>query len=112
MKTVYNKLVRNKIVPLMQQAGKNPVYKTITDDEEFIAFLIIKLAEEVTELNSAIVKGDKENVCEELADVLEVLDTIAVMHKISFDQMEYTRLQKYYKKGGFSMRTYLEEVEE
>ena len=112
MKTKYNKLVRNNIVPLIEKDGKRPIYRTIQNTEDFRVLLIKKLAEETVELTSAMNKGHKANICEEIADVLEVINTIAATYKISSNQIEYVRLGKLYEKGGFSMRTYLEEVEE
>ena len=47
--TVYNKLIRDKIPEIIENDGKEPITKTITDENEFLQLLIEKLLEEVNE---------------------------------------------------------------
>lgn len=100
--TVYNKLVRDKIPDIIRQNGQEPVTRVLTD-EEFIAALDSKLQEEVAEY--------LENPdIEELADVLEVLEAIVAMRKISQVELRRKKNAKALKNGSFRERILLEKV--
>lgn len=48
---------------------------------------------------------------EELADVLEIIHTLAAYHGTSIEDIERARIQKAEKRGGFKEKIYLIEVE-
>ena len=100
----YDKLVRDKIPDVIQQAGKKPV-TDILSRESMAAALDRKLQEEVQEyLESGSV--------EEMADVLEVLHGIAFHRGISWDEVESVRVRKRGERGGFEKGIRLLEVRE
>jgi len=99
----YGKLVRDKIIDIIQKNGEKPIYHTLSD-EEYLAELHKKLFEEATEFV-------EEDSLEELADLMEVIYAIAKHKNIDMKQVEQIRLNKREKRGGFEDKIYLETVE-
>ena len=104
MRAVHNKLVRDKIPEIIEKAGKTPVTH-ILSEEEYITELDKKLNEECAEY-----QADKS--IEELADMLEVMYTIAEARGWSVSELEAVRRDKAEKRGGFRDKVYLEYVED
>ena len=98
----YDKLVRDKIPEIIRQKGKTPVIHT-ANDQEYWQKLKEKLAEEVDEF----LKSSTE---EELADILEVLNTIIDFKKIDKEKLESLRKMKVKQRGGFKYKIILEET--
>ena len=101
---VHNKLVRDKIPEIIEKDGKTCVTHILSDDE-YIKALETKLNEEVAEY-----QADKN--LEEMADLLEVLQSICVARGYSLDELEAMRKKKSDERGGFKDKIYLEYVEE
>ncbi len=98
----YNKLVRDKIPDIIKSKGKTP--KThIATNEEYIIKLKEKLIEEINEFNSS-------NSSEELADILEVIYSIAENNKISLKKLVSLRIKKAKERGSFKNKIILDEV--
>lgn len=98
----HNKLVRDKIPDIIKSAGKQAVTRVLAD-EEYLVELDRKLTEECAEY-----QADKS--LEEMADVLEVLYSIAVARGYSVEKLECVRTEKAEKRGGFADKIFLEEV--
>ena len=99
----YNKLVRNKIIDIISANGETPIYHTLSD-EEYLEELHKKVFEEANEF----VENDDP---EELADLLEVIYSIAKHKNINMQEVEKIRIKKREKRGGFEGKIYLETVE-
>ncbi len=97
----YPKLVRDKIPELVESQGLNPTIRIMTEDQEYLDFLLSKLVEESTELMYA---ESDSNQQEELADVFEVLETILELKKFSRDDIAAVQDQKRLARGGFKER--------
>lgn len=108
MEKVYNKLVRDKIPTIIKLNGEKPKYHRLSP-EEYKTALKTKLLEEVNELLKA---GTKEEMIEELADILEVIWWIHKAEDISDLEVLRRQHNKYVQKGGFFDRFFLESVEE
>ena len=105
MKYTYNKLVRDKIPEnINSMEGRKATWR-IMDDDEYIKELNKKLLEEVHEFI-------EENAVEELADVMEVIQSIMRIKNISYEELKNVQQMKREKKGGFSNKIYLVEVEQ
>jgi predicted house-cleaning noncanonical NTP pyrophosphatase (MazG superfamily) len=104
----YNKLVRDKIPEIIRLQGKNCYTKQLSKDE-YIKELKIKLNEEVTEYEEA---NSNKKAIEELADILELLHSLATVHGYTFKHLERIRDKKATKRGGFKDKIYLMDVEE
>ena len=100
----YNKLVRDKIPQIIEIVGKEAVTR-ILDEAEYEKCLIEKLGEEVEEF----VQTPNE---EELADIMEVVESIMKIKDISWEMVRAVQEKKREERGGFEDRIFLEEVME
>ncbi len=98
----YNKLVRDKIPEIIKNEGKAPLTH-IANGEEYKKKLYEKLSEETQEFLNNPSK-------EEIADILEVIDSICELNKINKNDLELIKNQKLIKKGSFKNRIILDEV--
>ena len=104
MRAVHNKLVRDKIPEMIENAGKMPVTHILSDDK-YLSELEKKLNEECAEY-----QADKS--IEELADMLEVIYAIAEERGMSVSELEAVRRKKAEQRGGFNKKIYLEYVDD
>jgi predicted house-cleaning noncanonical NTP pyrophosphatase (MazG superfamily) len=103
---VYNKLVRDLIPQVIESTGKE--FSTrILDEEEYTKELVVKLKEESEEYFAA--QSSKESL-EELADMLEIIRALAVVHGATWEELEVLREKKAEVRGGFQERVYLIDV--
>ena len=108
MKRVFNKLVRDKIPKIIEDNGEYALTE-ILNDKSFENAIDNKLLEEVKEVINA---KTKEDIKEELADLLEVILKKAEINNIKFSEMEDARIQKKNKKGGFDNKIFLVETKD
>lgn len=99
----YNKLVRDKIVDIIEADGRKAEYR-ILDNVEFRNELNKKLQEEVHEYL-------EDNNVEELADIVEVIYGILNSMDVSIDDFEKIRLAKKEKRGAFDKKIFLAKSE-
>lgn len=92
-----NKLIRSKLLPLIQQSCSYVDYK-IMDMDEYKHRLHNKLLEEAQEVIDAVTQ---DYIREEIADVLEVVMAIADAYQIQWNDIIDTANQKRLDKGGF-----------
>ncbi|OIJ09315.1 phosphoribosyl-ATP pyrophosphohydrolase [Anaerobacillus arseniciselenatis] len=104
----YNKLVRDRIPEIIEQAGKKYTSSTL-NDEQYLKELKNKSFEELEEYTYAA--NDTEAI-EELADVLEIIHALATCHGATFKELEEIRRQKAEKRGRFQEKIFLHEVED
>ena len=100
----YNKLVRDKIPEIIRKSGKIAVTSTLNDNA-FKQYLIKKLCEETAEFY------ESDNV-EELADILEVVRTLARLKGWRFADLVDLQAKKAVENGSFSKKILLLEVRE
>ena len=101
----YNKLVRDRIPEIIEGNGEEPITR-ILNDEEYRSELIKKLNEEYDE----VVNASGEDIIEELADMLEVMESIAKIQNKTLDNIIIEKEKKKNKRGGFSKKIFLEGV--
>lgn len=97
----HNKLVRDKIPERIHAKGESCVAH-IADDEEYWKKLKEKLLEEIEEFT-------RDESPEEFADVLEVIDAIAIYKKFNVAALEKIKEDKAGRQGRFSSRIILDE---
>lgn len=102
--TVYNKLVRDKIIEILRSEGHYCFIKKLASTQYKDA-LTNKLKEEVSEYMGAKNEADQ---LEELGDVLEVIHAILKEQGKSFSELESIRHEKCRRKGGFEQGIFLE----
>lgn len=103
------KLVRDNMPELCNAPDKTPMNYRVAEYKEMYELLKNKLLEEVHELENVMLergKGTKTlyDLGEELADVKEVLEAIAVNAGLLATDIEIIQKKKKSKKGGFSKR--------
>ncbi|RLL46581.1 phosphoribosyl-ATP pyrophosphohydrolase [Oceanobacillus piezotolerans] len=105
----FNKLVRDRIPEIIQSTGKDCKTETLNQDR-YILELKKKLLEEVEEYLQA---ATKENALEELADILEIINTLVEdVHQSSMEEVERIQSNKLEKRGGYEEKVFLLEVED
>ena len=102
MKSVYNKLVRDRIPEIIEAQGKLCTVEILTD-EEYLRMVDAKLDEELAEYHQ------DQNI-EELADLMEVIYAAAAARGYTREQLERVRAQKAAERGGFEKQLLLKEV--
>lgn len=98
---IYNKLVRDKIPEYLESKDISHVIH-IAGESEYWQKLKDKLIEEVSEFN-------KNESIEELADVLEVIDSIKKYKQFAESEILEIKTKKFIDRGGFDKRIILEE---
>lgn len=101
------KLIRDNLPGIMRDKGIL-VHEEEMDDCQYIEALKAKLFEEAEEVRQT---SNPEELIEELADVLEVIQSLAKASGISSQQLEAVRLDKRRLKGGFDQKVYARFVE-
>jgi predicted house-cleaning noncanonical NTP pyrophosphatase (MazG superfamily) len=99
----FDKLVRDKIPDKIDHSGEISVTKILASDQHML-MLKMKLVEESLEVFDA----ESETLLEELADVQELIDSIAKKAMISKKQLKDAQKRKLDKVGGFDKGIFLE----
>lgn len=102
-----NKLVRDNAVDKMLDEGLTVKCKKLKGDE-LIDALIIKLLEEINELERSLDLCASDNIIEVAADILTILDVIRGKFKISLQDIIYEakvlKLKEIYKLRPYYMQ--------
>lgn len=99
MKT-YNKLVRDRIPHIIKKSGGECKYH-VAKNGEFEEKLLEKLTEEINEFT-------KTPTVEEFADIMEVLEHIAIHYGINLADVKETKINKKRERGGFREKIILD----
>ncbi|MFJ7405899.1 MULTISPECIES: phosphoribosyl-ATP pyrophosphohydrolase [unclassified Lysinibacillus] len=105
---VYNKLVRDQILEIIEADGLK-FNARILEPQELLVEVKAKMMEEAKEFHEA--DRVQEGV-EELADILELIHTALNALGVSYEDLEVIREQKKAKRGGFEKAIYLIDVED
>ncbi|GMQ95319.1 MAG: nucleoside triphosphate pyrophosphohydrolase [Patescibacteria group bacterium] len=97
----YNKLVRDNIPEIIERKGDTPTTH-VAGDEEYWKKIKEKLQEEVDEFM-------EDASMEELADILEVIDTICEYRGFDKNELMAIKEKKAKERGGFKKRIILDE---
>ncbi len=106
MEKIYNKLVRDKIPKIIENDGETPVVRVLNDNE-YKKELEKKLKEEYEEV---LLAKDKKERLEELADMLEVIRTLALLEDEDIQSVINIMDKKREKRGGFTKKLFLEKT--
>ena len=101
----FGKLVRDKIVDAIIQAGNKPIHRRL-GREEYVKELKKKLKEEVGEFCDE----DKINLSE-LADVEELIQSLLIEGGFSKEDLDKERMKKNASNGKFNKKLYVDFVE-
>lgn len=97
-----SKLVRDGIPDVIRQSGREPIVSRLSDEELRLA-LKEKLVEEACELK------ESDDIYQELADVLEVVDAMIEQYGIDRQKLEKMKNEKHRRVGGFREGYYLQD---
>jgi predicted house-cleaning noncanonical NTP pyrophosphatase (MazG superfamily) len=104
------KLVRDKIIDIIKEDGKTPIYRQVEADEKML-FLAEKIVEEANELKEAIGTFCEKDIIEEMADLLEVIEAAKKEFQISTLTLDKVRQDKAAERGYFVYGYVLEGVQ-
>lgn len=107
MDRIYNKLVRDNIPDIIRANGETPVTRSL-DDKEYKKALEEKLFEEYEE----VISSEGSERCEELADLIEVIRSLAKLENKTLEDITALADEKKAKRGGFDEKIFLEKVEQ
>ena len=82
---------------------------SILSDEDYKNAHKVKMSEEAQELLNA---ESKEEILNELVDIQELIQAVAINYGFSMDEIEKKRQIKKQERGGFKKRLWLEYVDE
>lgn len=99
---IYNKLVRDKIPEIIEASGKHCTVRVL-DDVEYVDALKFKMQEELNEFLNA----DDDHQLEELADLVEVINSFVRSKGLAIEELEQIRKAKHIERGGFDGRIML-----
>jgi [ribosomal protein S5]-alanine N-acetyltransferase len=102
-----NKLWRDKAVERMENLGSKIHWKRL-DDVQADKQLRLKMLEESQEVLEA---KSKDELIEELADVLEVMQALSKVNNISWDDIVLVQNKKRQERGGFDDRKFVTNAE-
>jgi predicted house-cleaning noncanonical NTP pyrophosphatase (MazG superfamily) len=102
-KIFHNKLIRDKIPEIIK--GSGDICETrILNDQDFEVELRKKLVEESKE----VLNCPKEELINELADILEIINSLADNNQIKIEDVEKEMKLKRERRGGFDKKIFLE----
>jgi len=107
MRVIHHKLVRDRIPAIIAADGGQPATR-ILDRAGYEAALRAKLLEEAHEAQAA----PDGQLASELADVLEVLQALAAVHDMGWEEVVSEASRKRAERGGFDQRIFLEYVDQ
>jgi len=99
----YNKLIRDRIPEIIKEAGWKPTVRTLRKSE-FLKAVRKKVFEEAEEL---IQSKDKKGIIDEIVDIQELLDVLALEIGLPKPKIKKLQIAKRKKRGGFKKRLFL-----
>ena len=103
---LFNKIIRDKRFEKMQKNAVHVVARKLENDEKTEQFKN-KLKEECNEVVTAQTRTE---LLEELADLLEVMRSLATAMDFTIEDIEKTRIEKRKINGGFDQCIFIEKV--
>ena len=101
-----SKLVRDKIPEILETKGIKADIRILDNDSEYLSALCDKLLEETNEFIEVSSGTNDNNIKEELADVLEVINAICKLKKYDLKSIDQIREKKQLERGGFEERIF------
>lgn len=101
-KIIYNKLIRDKIPEVIEKTGGKYEISFLSK-KRYEKELKKKLIEESKEVSRA----SKNDLTNELADILEITKSISEHYKLDFKNIEKYQNKKRRENGGFKKRLFL-----
>lgn len=105
---IYNKLIRDKILEIIEKIGEKPYWRVL-NKKEYLREIKKKILEEAKEL---VKTKKKKEIINEIVDIQELIDTLALELGLTKSQIQKQQKVKNKKRGGFKKRLFLIKTEE
>ncbi len=99
----YNKLIRDRILEIIRQAGEKPCWRVL-NQKEYMNKIKKKILEEAKELTET--KNKKEAI-DEIIDIQELVDVLILQLGLKKSTIKKQQKIKNKKRGGFKKRLFL-----
>lgn len=99
----YNKLIRDRILEIIRDAGEKPFWRVL-NKKEYFREIKKKLAEEAKEM---VKVRKREDVINEIVDLQELIDALAAELRLTKSQIKKQQEIKNKKRGAFKKRLFL-----
>lgn len=99
----YNKLIRDKILEIIEANGENPYWRVL-NKREYLIEIKKKILEEAKELIQA---EKKEGIVNEIVDIQELIDVLTLEIGLKKSEIQKKQKIKNKKRGGFKKRLFL-----
>lgn len=103
----YNKLIRDKILEIIREAGEKPYWRVL-NKKEYLVETKKKILEEAKELIQA---EKKEDIVNEIVDIQELIDVLIFELKLKKSEIKKQQRIKNKKRGGFKKKLFLIKTE-
>ena len=103
----YNKLIRDRILEIIKEAGEKP-FSRVLNKKEYLKEIKKKISEEAEELIKA---KSKKEVINEIVDIQELIDVIISELRLTKSQIKKQQKIKNKKRGGFKKGLFLIKTE-
>jgi predicted house-cleaning noncanonical NTP pyrophosphatase (MazG superfamily) len=103
----YNKLIRDRILEIIKEAGKRPYWRFL-NKKEYLKEIKKKILEESEELIEA---KRKKDIVNEIVDIQELIDVLISELKLKKSQIQKQQKIKNRKRGGFKKKLFLIKTE-
>lgn len=107
MLKTYNKLIRDKILEIIENAGEKPYWR-ILNKKEYRKELRKKVLEEAREVIDA---DNKKDLLNELTDIQELIDALLIEYDITKTEIKESQKLKNKKRGAFKKKLFLIKTE-
>lgn len=99
----YNKLIRDRILEIIESVGERPYWRVL-NKKEYLREIKRKILEEAKELTEA---KNKKEIVNEIVDIQELIDVLASKLGLTKSQIKKQQKEKNKKCGGFKKRLFL-----
>ena len=99
----YNKLIRDRILEIIRQAGERPYWRVL-NKKEYLKEVKKKILEEAGELITA---KNKKEIINEIVDVQELINVLSSELSLKKPHIKKQQKIKNKKRGGFKKRLFL-----
>jgi len=103
----YNKLIRDRILEIIKEAGEKPYWRVL-NKKKYLAEIKKKILEEAKELIQA---KDKKEIMNEIVDIQELIDVLISELKFKKSEIQKQQRIKNKKRGGFKKKLFLIKTE-
>ena len=103
----YNKLIRDRILEIIEADGEKPYFR-ILNKKEYLKEIKKKIIEEARELTKA---KNKKEIINEIVDTQELIDVLILELGLTKLNIQKQQKVKNKKRGGFKKRLFLIKTE-